>query len=93
MPSNRTRRTRNRATWAGGITEADYIYFTWGDFFEAEGYTEGKTEAELKAFWHEHKEAIMARFYQDEKQRPDALAGRKMGGRECPPIGRDAQEI
>jgi hypothetical protein len=78
MPTNRTRRTRDRAG-AGGITEADYIYFTWGDFFEAEGYADGKTEEELKAFWLKHRAAIMARYEAEDHQEPDPWPVEKWG--------------
>lgn len=61
MPTNRKRVARGRII-AGGITEADYAYFTAGDFFEAEGYSDGKTEDELRAFWKAHRTAIMGRY-------------------------------
>lgn len=60
MPTNRKRIARGR-TNAGGLTEAAYIYFTWGDFFEAEGFEDGKSDDELKALWKKHREAIMER--------------------------------
>lgn len=47
---------------AGGLTERDYTYFSFGDFFEAENYADGKSEGELKAFWNKNKRAIMKRF-------------------------------
>lgn len=52
---------------AGGITEADYIFFTMGDFFEAEGYKDGKTEKDLKAFWKDHREAILDRYFEESR--------------------------
>jgi len=63
MPTNRIRRTRCRATWGDGITEAEYIFFTWGDFFEAEDFAKGKTEDELFALWLKHRAAILERFH------------------------------
>lgn len=58
---------------AGGITEADFIYFTCGSFFDAEDYEVGKTKEELKAFWKKHREAILERYFSDRRhagQRP-----------------------
>jgi hypothetical protein len=60
-------------TVAGGITEVDYVYFTWGPFFDAENYEEGKTKAELKSFWKKNRMAIMDRYFRDRRhagQRP-----------------------
>jgi len=60
-------------TAAGGITEADYIYFTWGDFFCAESYEEGKTKSELKSFWKKNRAAILDRYFAEGRhsgQRP-----------------------
>jgi hypothetical protein len=65
MPTNRTRRSRARVIGPGGISEIDYLYFTFGDFFEAEGYTIGKSEADLKAFWLRHRREILERFYKE----------------------------
>ena len=62
MPTTRIRRNRNRVIGAGGITEVDYIYFTFGDFFDAEDYEIGKSEEELKSFWLKHREKIMERY-------------------------------
>jgi hypothetical protein len=61
MPTNRTRRSRSRSTTAG-IGEADFEFFTAGDFFEAEGYADDKTEDELKSFWIKHRSTIMERY-------------------------------
>jgi hypothetical protein len=47
---------------AGGISEADYVYFTSGDFFEAENYEIGKSEEELRMFWEKHRQAILERY-------------------------------
>jgi hypothetical protein len=66
MPTTRRRTPRGRMSSAG-ITEADFLYFTWGPFFEAEGYTDNKTEEELKAFWKEHRGPIMARYLEEIK--------------------------
>jgi hypothetical protein len=73
MPTNRGRRTRGKTTGAGGITEADYYYFAWGPFFDAENYETGKTKTGLKAFWKKHREAILDRYFRDGRhagQRP-----------------------
>ncbi|MBE0427887.1 MAG: hypothetical protein IBX72_14735 [Nitrospirae bacterium] len=67
MPTNRKRSMRTKLTHAG-ITEADYMYYSWGSFFDAEGYENGKTEEELKAFWIAHRDVIMARFMTKAKQ-------------------------
>lgn len=69
MPTSRTRRNRARAVGPGGISEADYIYFTSGDFFEAEGYEDGKSEEELKIFWLRHREAILKRNLEENRAR------------------------
>lgn len=68
MPTTRVRRNRERAG-AGGITEADYIYFTAGDFFEAENYEDGKNEADLKVFWEKHRDVITDRFFRENKNK------------------------
>lgn len=68
MPTNRGRRKRTQST-SGGITEADYIYFTCGAFFDAENYGDGKTQDELRAFWKTHRAAIMQRYLAQEKSR------------------------
>lgn len=71
MPTNRKRTSRTRTGL--GITESDYLYYTWGTFFEAENYEEGKTKAELKAFWEKHRQAILARYFAEGRhpgQRP-----------------------
>lgn len=73
MPTTRVKRTRGRVSSAG-ITEADFIYFSWGDFFEAENYADGKTEEDLKAFWKAHRESIMTRYMEENR-----LKGRKAG--------------
>ena len=67
MPTTRTKRTRNRIIGAGGITEADYLYFCFGEYFEAEHYERGKTKAELRAFWKKHRKAIMERYLDEDK--------------------------
>ena len=64
MPTTRTRRSRNR-TSAGGISESDFVFYTMGSFFEAEGYADNKTEGELKAFWKAHREAILDRYFEE----------------------------
>jgi len=64
MATNRTRRTRTQGK-RGGISEADYIYFSAGPFFEAENYEDGKSEEELRAFWLEHREAIIERHHHE----------------------------
>lgn len=69
MPTTRRRTSRLQVSTAG-LTEADYTYFTFGDFFEAEGYEDGKTEEELKAFWEKHREAILRRYHR-ENRHPD----------------------
>lgn len=72
MPTTRRRLNRTLRN-ADGISEADYVYFTWGDFFEAQGYKEGKAEAELKTFWRAHRQAIMDRYFREGRhagQRP-----------------------
>lgn len=56
------RKPRKQRDRAFGITEADYMYFTAGEFFEAEHYADGKTEEELKKFWRTHRAAIMDRY-------------------------------
>jgi len=61
MPTTRRRLPRGRMS-AGGITETDFIYFTWGSFFDAEDYEQGKTKDELKAFWKKHRAAILERY-------------------------------
>jgi hypothetical protein len=75
MPTNRQRRTRARTAWGGGVTEIDYLYYTYGDFFEAEGYTDGKSKAELLSFWQKHREAIMQRYMSELQARGPLSAG------------------
>lgn len=54
---------------SGGISEADYVYFTSGDFFEAENYEIGKSEEELKFFWDKHRGAIMERYLAENRKK------------------------
>ena len=61
MPTKRSRLSRGRIL-SGGLSQADFIFFTWGPFFEAENYAEGKTDEELKGFWLRHRDAIMERY-------------------------------
>lgn len=69
MPTTRTKKTRGRVTEAGGITHADYIYFTWGAFFDAENYENGKTKEEIRAFWKKNRAAIMAAYLEKNKEK------------------------
>jgi len=66
MPTNRKRIARGRVS-TGGITEIDYEYYTFGPFFEAEDYENGKTKEELKAFWQAHRKAIMDRYMEENR--------------------------
>ena len=69
MTTTRSKRTRGRAIGAGGISEADYVYFTSGDFFEAENYEIGKSEEELRAFWNAHRKTIMERYSEENRRK------------------------
>jgi hypothetical protein len=59
------------------LTEAVYIYFSAGDFFEAEGFEERTTPAERDALWAKHREAILARHNDEMRQRGPSWAGRR----------------
>jgi hypothetical protein len=61
MPTTRRRISRGRSR-AGELSDIDFLYFTWGDFFEAEDYADEKSEEELRAFWDKNKKAILKRF-------------------------------
>ena len=69
MATNRNRRTRGRAVGAGGITEADYVFFSFGDFFEGEDWAKGKSEKEIEEFWKAHRGAIMDRYFSENRAR------------------------
>lgn len=75
MPTTRTRQTRGRVNGTGGIAHAAYIYYTWGPFFDAEDYEQGKTKAELKEFWKTHRETILARYLEENRRK--GLPGRR----------------
>jgi hypothetical protein len=87
MPTNRTKRARNRSSGPGGLTEAAYIFFTFGPFFEGEDFANNKTEDELRVFWAKHREAILKRYHH-EKGRPDMdLWGLRYDKNEVPQCG------
>ena len=77
MPTTRVKRTRGRAIGAGGITEIDYTYFTFGAFFDAEDYELGKTKEDLKAFWNKHRQAIMDRYLEENRLKGNGWEGRR----------------
>jgi len=52
-----------------GITDVDYLYYSKGDFFEAEDYASGKSQEELRAFWDKNRETIMGRYMEANRQR------------------------
>jgi hypothetical protein len=64
MATNRKRTIRKRLL-AGGITQVEYLFFSFGPFFEAEDYEVGKTEEELKTFYQKHRDTIMERFFRE----------------------------
>jgi hypothetical protein len=64
MPTTRRRISRGRSR-VGELSEIAYLYYTFGDFFEAEDYEDGKSESELKSFWDKHKNAIMERYLKE----------------------------
>ena len=62
---------------SAGLTEATYMYFAFGRFFEAEDYEVGKTAADLRALWNKHRGAIMARYSEANRLRGKHFAGRR----------------
>lgn len=72
MPTTRTKRTRDRAMGAGGVTEDAYEFYSAGPFFGGEDFERGKTEEELKAFWLKHRAAIMDRYMEEKRARGHA---------------------
>jgi len=69
------RRGHNRTLGPGGFTETDYVYFSTGTFFEAENYELGKSQDELRTFWHTHREAILSRFSEENRAKGPGWAG------------------
>ena len=64
MPTTRRRISRGR-TGVKGISEIDFLYYSWGPFFEAEDYEDEKSEKDLRSFWDKHKKAIMERYLKE----------------------------
>jgi hypothetical protein len=82
MPTTRRRRTRER-TGAGGLSEVAFLYFGSGPFFEAEDFEEQTTEAERKAIWLRHREAIIARWHRENPAQHDRVTwGERLEARE-----------
>jgi hypothetical protein len=61
---NRTKRSSN------GLSEAAFMFFGYGPFFEAEDFEERTTPAERAEIWETHKEAIIARFHKECPHQP-----------------------
>ncbi len=59
MPTNRTKRTRDRVIGAAGLTEAALSYFWWEGTIPNNAWAKGKTEAEILSFWKIHRRAIL----------------------------------
>ena len=57
MPTNRTKRTRDRVG-AGGLSDAAFSYFWWEGTIHNE-WAEAKTLEEIKSFWKENRRAIL----------------------------------
>lgn len=77
MPTTRRRRTRDRLTGAEGLTAVIYTFLSSGDFFEAEGFADGKSEAELRRLWTKHRAAVMARYSAECRQKGPGWAGER----------------
>lgn len=80
MPTNRTKRTRDRSG-KDGLTESTFSFFWWnGTILNAWG--EGKTPEEIRSFWKKHRREILTRFIEKNRLRGGAPAtGRNSFGR------------
>jgi hypothetical protein len=74
MPTNRRHRGREREA-VDGLSEVAYLYFTFGPFFEAEGFADGKTPQELRGLWRRHRSAIMARYMAENRAKGPGWEG------------------
>ena len=66
MPTNRSKRTRDRAG-AAGLTENALIWFWWAGTIG--GWGEDKSEEEIQAFWQKHKKEIISWYIERNRQR------------------------
>ena len=63
------RKQRGRKA-SSGLTEAAYLFFSFGSYFEAEDF-EARTSPEERAeIWAEHREAIIARWRRECPHQP-----------------------
>jgi hypothetical protein len=46
-----------------------YLFFSFGNFFEAEDFADGKSPAELQAVWRQHRAAILERYLAEHRAR------------------------
>ena len=60
---------------SGGISDVDFLFFTWGPFFEAENYEDGKSEKDLRSFWDKHKKTIMERYLKENREKGKGWEG------------------
>ena len=72
MGTNRKRTQRSRVNVNSGFTEVDFLFFTFGAFFEAEGYADGKSDQQLLLFWRKHEKAMLARYMTECRSRNHA---------------------
>jgi hypothetical protein len=70
MPSTRTRTRRGRTIGPDGLDEVTYTFFSFGPFFEAENFADGKSKEELRALWKKHHGAIEERYCRENPTRP-----------------------
>jgi hypothetical protein len=66
------------------LTEAAYLYFSSGSFFEAEDFEQRTSPAERAEIWRKHKEAIIARWRRENPHQPPDFKtwGETMEGRD-----------
>ena len=69
MPTTRKKRTRNLQS-SSGLSEAAFMYFAYGSFFEAEDFEERTSPEERADIWKEHREAIIARWRRENPHQP-----------------------
>jgi hypothetical protein len=67
MPTNRTKRTRDRAG-AAGLTESALSYFWWNGTIYSE-WRNGKSETEVLKFWQKNRKEILEWFIEKNRQR------------------------
>ena len=64
-----TRMQRGRKA-SSGLTEAAFMFFGYGSFFEGETFEQRTSPEERAEIWKTHREAIIARFHKECPHQP-----------------------